>query len=50
MSSLNNFSVFTEVYAHQLSNAEGRNPIYMRIKIIYNGKKKSKNMEDCNTL
>lgn len=49
MSSLNNFSVFTEVYAYQLSNTKVRNLIYMKIKMIYNGKK-CKNMEDCNTL
>lgn len=42
MSSSNNFSVFTEVYAHQLSNAEVRNPIYMKIKMIYNGKRNLK--------
>lgn len=42
MSSLNNFSVFTEVYAYQFSNTKVRNLIYMKIKMIYNGKKNVK--------
>lgn len=42
MSSSNNFSVFTEVYTYQLSNTKVRNLIYMKIKMIYNGKKNVK--------
>lgn len=42
MSSLNNFSAFTEVYPHWLSNNKVRNLIYMKIKMIYNGKKNAK--------
>lgn len=42
MSSLNNFSVFTKVYAYQLSNTKVRNLIYMKVKMIYNGKKNVK--------
>lgn len=42
MSSLNNFSAFTEVYPHWLCSNKVRNLIYMKIKMIYNGKKNAK--------
>lgn len=42
MSSLIHFSAFTEVYPHQFSNTKVRNLIYMKIKMIHNGKKNAK--------